>query len=191
MDLRRTALEIGLFETALNLEAAGGLPWQAGAAMPLPAPGVPRKVEAVVDWLLTFAKRKYLFLTPEIALIEAMASKAKEGTEAVVLIPCDMPTDSQERLCQNLPGGMSVGVREEPYFPKEFIPANGLIVVCGYLAGGYAMVMNETYRLLEHYGSFTGRIVFIPYVGLERFERYAGWSDASNKLFADIWGEGQ
>ncbi len=77
MDLRRTALEIGLFETALNLEAAGGLPWQAGAAMPLPAPGVPRKVEAVVDWLLTFAKRKYLFLTPEIALIEAMARKAK------------------------------------------------------------------------------------------------------------------
>ena len=190
MDMHRTTMEIGLFETAVNLEAAGvsELPWQVGAAMPLPADNTSEKTEAVADWLLGFGKDKYLFLTPEIALIDSMARRAEKEVEAIIIVPCDMDAESQERLRHNLPKGTTVSIRQEPYFPEGFTPCNGLIAVCGYLAGGRAMVMSETYRLLEHYGGFHGRLAFIPYVTLEHFERCEGWRQTTS-AFDEKWRE--
>ena len=184
MDARKIALEIGLFETALNLEKSGlkGV----DVFMPLPSSGINEKIYNSAKWLLNFGKIKYMFLTPEIALIEAMAEQNR-NIEAVVVIPCGMDQEAEERLENNLPSKIPVSIIKEPYFPENFIPKDSLIVTCGYSAGKYSMVMNETYRLIEHYGGFHGKKVFVPYVSLEHFEACDGWRQTAS-LFDENWG---
>ena len=46
-----------------------------------------------------------------------------------------MDPDVKERVKANIPKSMNVYLLEEPYFPDAFYPGNGIIVICGYLAG--------------------------------------------------------
>lgn len=189
MDIRRTAMEIGLFETGVNLTRvldSQAVREKAGAVMPLPLPGLEEQLEAAGRWLSGFGKDRYLFLTPELALLEGL-DRAGDGGEAILVLPCDMEEQAGERLRGNLPQGRRSSLLKEPYFPSDFCPGNGLMVVCGYLAGGRAMVPEQTYRLLAHYGGFWGRKVFLPYVRLEEALRYEGWMEVNTEQFNGIW----
>ena len=149
MDVRKTAREIGLFETALNLAQVSGsaeVAEKAGALMPLPETDIDERTDRIVKWLLGFGKKKYFFLTPEIALIERIAELDGEEAEAIIAVPCDMEAAARDRLRNNLPRGIAVTVLEEPYFPSAFFPGNGIIVVCGYSGGGRAMILPDTYK---------------------------------------------
>lgn len=137
-------------------------------------------------WLYSFNKEKYLFLTPEIALIENIKNR-KVDDEAIIVVPCDMELDIKDRLRNNLPTNMSVSLLEEPYFPDEFYPGNGLIVVCGYASGSRTIVLPETYRMIEHYGSFLGKKVFIPYAHCPGSYHYNGWIEVDSGKFNAIW----
>ena len=127
-----------------------------------------------------------MFLTPEIALIEEM-TKLSNQEEVIVAIPCDLEGKAKERLRNNLPRGIEVTVLEEPYFPQSFFPGNGLMVVCGYSAGGRPMVLPDTYRMVEHYSGFLGKKVFIPYKELETAARYDGWLEVSQQRLSTKW----
>ena len=177
MDIRKTALEIGLFETAKNLEKAGITDYD-GNSIPLPAPDVCGGISKAAEWLCSFGKNKYMFLTPEIALIEEIAD-ITENAEAIIAVPCGIDTEIAERLSNNLPVKMCVSIINEPYFPENFTPQDGIIVVCGYRSGGRNVVMNETYRLAEHYSGFYGKKVFVPYVSLENFCCPYGWKQSA------------
>lgn len=75
MDMQKTIREIGMFETAVNLAKVSGsadVVQKVGASMPLPDEGIGIRVGQIAEWLLDFGKSKYMFLTPEIALIEEM-----------------------------------------------------------------------------------------------------------------------
>ena len=175
MDIHKIALEIGLFETALNLERAE-IKNNDEIAMPLPAPGMSEKIKSAAQMLKSFNKKRYMFLTPEIALIDAISEK---NSDAVIIMPCGMDLESEERIENNLPSKMPVKIIKEPYFPETFTPDNGIIIICGYMSAGRAVIMNETYRLAEHYGGFYGKKIFLPYMKLENFICFDGWKQAA------------
>ena len=193
MDLRRTAREIGLFETGINLSRvadSADVRKKAGASMPLPDADIAESVPKIAAWLRGFGKTKYMFLTPEIALIEELAKTAGAEEEAVIAVPCGLDAETRERLGNNIPRGMRVTLLEEPYFPEAFYPGNGLMVVCGYSAGGRLMVLPDTYRMAEHYRGFLGKKVFIPYKELETATtRYDGWMEVSSRRMTTAWKE--
>lgn len=189
MNMQKTAREIGVFETGINLSSVCSSPdvvRKVGASMPLPDEDIADRIPRIAAWLHGFGKSKYLFLTPEIALIEEMA-KLSAREEVIIAIPCDLEGEAKERLRNNLPRGMEVTILEEPYFPQSFFPGNGLMVVCGYSAGGRPMVLPDTYRMAEHYSGFLGKKVFIPYRELETAARYDGWLEISQQRLSTIW----
>lgn len=189
MDMLKTVREIGFFETGCNLAEvieSKDVQEKAGIVMPLPVHELSNSIINIAEWLTAFGKEKYMFLSPEISIIDKLSEK-KSDKEAVILIPCDMDNEVKERLNENLPKSMRVSLLEEPYFPEAFYPANGIIIVCGYLAGERMMVLPETYRMLEHYSGFFGKKVFIPYVELAEAVRYDGWMEIGKDKISMIW----
>lgn len=189
MDMQKTAREIGLFETGINLSKvcnSTDVIQKVGASMPLPDEDIANRVPQIAAWLHSFGKSKYMFLTPEIALIEEM-SKYSNQDEVIIAIPCDLEGEAMDRLRNNLPRGIEVTILEEPYFPHSFFPGNGLLVVCGYAADERAMVLPDTYRMVEHYSGFLGKKVFIPYKELETAARYDGWLEISQQRLSTKW----
>ena len=190
MDLRKTAREIGLFEMGINLSRVVGsadVRRKVGASLPLPDEDIAASVPQIAAWLHSFGKSKYLFLTPEIALIDEMAKSAAEDEEIIIAAPSDLEPDVKERMANNLPRGLAVTMLEEPFFHRSFFPGNGMIVACGYSAAGRAMVLPDTYRMIEHYSCFRGKKAFIPYVELETAARYDDWREANPQRLSMKW----
>lgn len=190
MDIQKTAREIGLFETAVNLAKVSNsadVIQKVGTSMPLPDEGIGVRVGQVAEWLLSFGKSKYMFLTPEIALIEEIGKQSNSEIEVIIVVPCDLEQEARERLNNNLPHGVVVTVLEEPYFPQSFFPGNGIMVISGYSGGERAMVLPDTYRMVEHYSGFLGKKVFIPYKELDSAIRYDGWMETSQQRLSAKW----
>lgn len=190
MDIQKTAREIGLFETAVNLakvSSSAEVIQKVGASIPLPDERMGGRVGQVAKWLLSFSKSKYMFLTPEIALIEEMGKQSNSKTEFIIAVPCDLEREARERLNNNLPHGAEVTVLEEPYFPQSFFPGNGMMVISGYSGGERAMVLSDTYRMVEHYSGFLGKKVFVPYKELDAAIRYDGWMEISQQRLSAKW----
>lgn len=188
MDILKTVKEIGFFETGYNLTQVpktDSLIRRIERDMPFPGESFVSEISAIPEYLKSLGKSKYLFLTPEIALIERLSIPGPEA-EAIIVIPSDMDGESVERLSNNLPSNMTVSLLQEPCFPDPFLPYNGVIVACGYMAGSRPMVLQETYRLINHYCDFHGQMIFIPYVTLPNAVRYYGWLEA-NYSFSTIW----
>ena len=190
MDMQKTAREIGLFETAVNLFRvidSEDVIQKVGASMPLPDTDVGIKISEAADWLISFGKSKYMFLTPEIALIEEMGKRISKDTEIIIAVPCDLDYESKERLNNNLPGGVTVTVIDEPFFPQSFFPGNGMIVISGYIGGERTMVLPDTYRMVEHYSGFLGKKAFIPYMEIDSANRFDGWMEVNQQRISEIW----
>lgn len=189
MDAIKTIREIGPFmanENIVKVLDSEDVRTKVGAVMPLPGTGFQDSVNNVADWLAGFGKSKYMFFSPEIALIERLPC-CKDRTESIVVVPCDMDDEIRDRLKDNLPQNMKVTLLEEPYFPKSFVPGNGMIIVSGYMAGERAMVLPETYRMIEHYSGFMGKTVFVPYTTIQESMRYTDWLEVGTDKFDEIW----
>ena len=158
-----------------------------GASMPLPSADVEAKVGKIAEWLIGFDKSKYMFLMPEIALIEEMGRQAKSDTEFIIVVPCDLEEEAKERVNNNLPRGLTVTILKEPFFLESIYPSNGMIVVSGYSGGNHSMVLQDTYRMVEHYSSFRGKTVFVPYVELDTAIRYEGWMEIGKQRLSAEW----
>lgn len=190
MDACKTAREIGLFETAGNLAPFLGsteIAQRVGACMPMPDADIGARTAAAAGWLRGFGKAQYLFLTPEIALVEAMAALPGPPAKYLLAVPCDMDPDARTRLENNLPKGANAAILEEPFFPEAFYPGNSMLVVCGYTGGDRPMVLPDTYRMTEHYSGFLGKKVFVPYAELDTAARYDGWIEADQRNFTLKW----
>lgn len=162
MNVLRTAEEIGLVQVGLNvveLLSSEELRNKVGAVMPLPSIKLKDNVEKMVAWIAELGKSKLMFLTPEIALFDIIPKYIADA-EVIVLVPCSMDDEVKGRLAENIPANVTASLLNEPYFPDEFIPSNGVIVACGYMANGRLMVLPETYRMIEHYKDFYGKFVF-------------------------------
>lgn len=194
MDVIKTTREIGFFMACENIVAvldSEDVRVKVGVDMPLPDSDFIKRMNNAVDWLAGFGKTKYMFLTPEIALIERISSD-EDKTEAIIVAPFDMDAEIKIRLKNNLPKNMKVTLLEETKFPKavgiDFRPRNGLLVVTGYLAGDRIMVLPETYRLINSYANgFMGKTVFVPYATIQESIRYCDWIEVDSGKFSQIW----
>lgn len=190
MDMFDTARVIGFFETGINLvdvNESSEVIMKVGARMPLPDENIKLNIEHIADWIIEFDKNQIMYLTPEISLIEAIECKKNNTINHIIALPCDLDSDAKERIKNNLPKDANVSVLEEPFFPQSFFPGNGLIVFCGYSGGDRAMVMHDTYRLVEHYGGFLGKKVFVPYRELAVASRYDGWLEINPNRISEKW----
>lgn len=190
MDNIKTSQEIGLIQTAINLAGvydSDEVVEEVGATMPMPARDISEQVPSIVDWLRCFGKTKYLFLTPEIALIEEIGNHEDTREEAIIALPGDLDSEVQERIKNNIPHNIKVTIQSEYEIPRSFYPKNGMIVICGYVAGGRLMVMPETYRLIGRYSEFLGKKVFIPYQELDIAARYNHWMEISPDNLSVRW----
>lgn len=191
-DPRKTVKEIGIFEMSHNLALVSDssvIQEKVGGTMPLPDSNVETRLECAAQWLAEFGKNRYLFLLPEIALIEKIAAINKNA-EVYIAVPWNLDEEAKIRLENNLPKDVSVTVLEETYAPRNFSPHNGIMVVSGYSAAGHLMVLPDTYRMLENYSGskgFFGRKVFVPYKELEVAERYEGWMEVNAQLISEGW----
>lgn len=189
MNVLRTAEEIGLVQVGLNvaeLLSSEELRNKVGAVMPLPSIKLKDNVEKMVAWIAELGKSKLMFLTPEIALFDIIPKYIADA-EVIALVLCSMDDEVKGRLAENIPANVTVSLLNEPYFPDEFIPSNGVIVACGYMANGRLMVLPETYRLIEHYKDFYGKFVFLPYVKIDEFIKYEEWIEINPDKFNLIW----
>mgnify|MGYP000096200921 CR=1 FL=1 len=89
MDVKKASEAIGFFELAGHLtkvrdskEAVR----KAGADMPLPEGDVQERIQRAASWLLGFDKDKYMFLVPEIALMEEMGKQSSKEIETILTI---------------------------------------------------------------------------------------------------------
>ena len=191
MDIQKTSREIGLFETALNLSKVCNsteILEKVGNTFPIPSQSIANNIVDIAKWLLSFSKIKYMFYTPEIALAEIMG-KINPSLEIIFTIPCDMDTEVKDRLVNNIPKNISVSILEEPYFPENFLPGNGMCVICGYTGADRAMVFPDTYRMVEHYSDFKGKKAFVPYIKLAKGTRYDGWIELNPQRISVKWRE--
>lgn len=194
MDAIKTFREIGTFMANENIAAvlaSEDVRAKVGAVMPLPGINFNESINKVADWLSSFGKCKYLFFSPEIALIERL-SGCENKTESIIMVPCDMDQEVKSRLNDNLPKNMKVELLEETKYPEskgiDFRPRNGIIVISGYLAGERVMVLPETYRLINSYGTgFMGKMVFVPYTAIKESIRYVDWLEVEVDKFSEIW----
>lgn len=190
MDMRKTANEIGLFETAMNLSKVSGskeVIRKVGASMPLPGTDIEERVRDIARWLCDFGKRRYLFFMPEIALIEEMGKIADSRTEIIVALPFNIDAEAKERIKNNLPHSVKTYLLEEPNFVNEFYPGNGMFVISGYTGGDREMILRDTYRMVEHYREFLGKKVFVPYTELKSASRYDGWMEIKENRISAEW----
>lgn len=100
MDAIKTVREIGTFMANENIAAvlaSEDVRAKVGAVMPLPGINFNESINKVADWLSSFGKCKYLFFSPEIALIERL-SGCENKTESIIMVPCDMDQEVKSRL---------------------------------------------------------------------------------------------
>lgn len=190
MDILKTAREIGCFETGYNIIQVldnGAISEKIGCCMPLPDGTLIDSLEYFSHWLIGIGKNKFLFLNPEIAVIERMARYAPLDTEAIIVVPVDMDNETRGRLSGNLPPNLKVSVLPEPFFPNEFYPSNGVVIASGYLANHRPMVLQETYRLIDHYCGFKGKRIFISYVTIPTLAQYDEWIEIDARKFSMVW----
>lgn len=190
MDILKTVREIGCFEAGYNIIQVMGnsaLPEKIGRSMPLPDDSFVESLDSLSQWLASLGKNKFLFLNPEIAIIERLACCNAFDAEAIIILPVDMDNEARERLSGNLPPNIAVSTLQEPYFPNEFYPRNGVVIASGYLANHRPMVLPETYRLIDHYGGFKGRKLFIPYVTIPTPAPYDEWIEMDIRKFSMVW----
>ncbi len=189
MDIQRTAKEIGLFETALNLSKYSEsfeIVDKVGAAMPLPDSDITERVKLIARWLHSFGKTHYMFLTPEVALVDELAELSSSNIEVIFAVPHNLEDDIKERLKNNMSRNAKTSILKEPDFLRLY-PDDGLMVICGYLGGNRAMVLSDTYRMAEHYSSFRGKKVFLPYLELEKAARFEGWMELKQERITTQW----
>ena len=62
-----------------------------------------------------------------------------------------------------------------------------MLVICGYWAGNRALVLSDTYRMVEHYSGFLGKKVFVPDEVLDAATRYEGWMEINQQRISTKW----
>ncbi len=190
MDIQGTAREIGLFETAINISKVKNsidVINKIGMSFPLPDDAIKDRTKKVAEWLLGFGKSRYMFFMPELALIEEMKKRMDNHFEVIIVIPSDLDMDAKERINRNLPKEVKTIILPEPFFIDSFFPRNGMIVASGYFGCERAMVLPDTYRMIEHYRCFHGKKVFVPYVELAEAYHYEQWKEINQSRLSAIW----
>ncbi|MBQ6686893.1 MAG: hypothetical protein IJN03_00025 [Bacilli bacterium] len=128
--------------------------------LPIPEDDIHAKLDEIVDNLCRLKKEKFLFLTPEIAIIEKLCDK-KDVKEILVCLPSGYNEETYERIFNNKPTGIKVTFINENEVPLNFTGNNAAIVGFGFCDNERAIILNYNYRMMERYKSFYGYRILV------------------------------
>ena len=188
MNIRETAAEIGMLATMQLIEPHAGDPEIRSALGDLPVPcGVSERIREIADALEACPKKTLMFLSPEMALIDALAERHTRH-EIIVFMPCDMDALAAQRLRANVPEGVEIAFLSEPFFPAGVTPANSVLLTFGFQSDQRIQLSQTACRLMERYGAFPGLKLFIPYTAastphlagyIDLFKNKEDWFDGT------------
>ncbi len=164
IDLCRNICELGLLKTVQVLQEVGNdaIPEHLLTELPLLPQNtfISERVAEIHDAIIASGKREILLLSPEIALLEFLSDEPHIHFQ--IIIPHDMDKDMVKRIQNNIPTGVDVTFLNEPFFPRDFFPSNGLLMAFGFQNDNRCLLLRDTLRLMEHYKGFMGKKVFVP-----------------------------
>lgn len=156
--------------------------------IPIPETGSFKNLENIKKSIGKLEKKRLLFLTPEIALIEEIKD-VSFVEDIIVCIPSEMDNETVERIANNIPSGIKTSlIREhEISLLRPFRPDNAAIVVFGFCDGTNALITDYNYRMMEYYDSFCGKKVLVSCGNGVTNQRPSGWIPVkAHDFFSDI-----
>lgn len=155
--------------------------------VPIPVSECIFSAEAIASALNNFNKEKLMILTPEIAVIEALAKQDTCIKSIYVCVPSDMDEESIDRITKNVPDGIEVSFFREGEFIRSFNSLNGAIVSFGYCDDSNAIILRSNYKMMDQYKSFHGRKILVSCAEGLSNERPIGWIAINkNDFFTDL-----
>lgn len=150
--------------------------------LPIPDDSIHDKLNNIVDSIIKLKKKRLLFLTPEIAVIERFCD-VKEITEIIVSLPSDYDEETYERIFNNTPLSVKTSFIKENEVPLDFTGNNAAIMAFGFSDDERALVLNYNYRMMERYKSFYGYKILVSCGQRMSNARPVGWTPINTYTF--------
>ncbi len=157
-------------------------------SIPIPLENDFSDICSIKTGLEELGKKRLLFLTPEIAVLEKFTNDSPIK-EVIICLPSDTEDETAERIYSNMPSSIKVSfIREhEIGFLRPFRPDNAAIVVFGFCDDENALIPDYNYRMMEYYNLFYGKKVLVSCGSNVSNERPAGWIPVkAYEFFTDV-----
>jgi len=177
-NIENNVTETGILETLCilnNHKSDYEIISNASLYLPIPRDDIHSKVDEIVDNLCRLKKEKFLFLTPEIAIIEKLCN-TDTVKEIFVCLPSDYNEETYERIFNNKPSGIKVTFIKENEIPLNFTGNNAAIIGFGFCDKERAIILNHNYRMMERYKSFYGYRILVSCGKDMSNSRPIGWT---------------
>lgn len=185
IDIKSNINETGVVETLYvlhNYTNSSEITNDASLHLPIPDDDIHNKLNSIVNSLAELKKKKFLFLTPEIAVIERL--DAVECVEEVIIcLPSDYDEDTYERIFNNKPVNVKITFIKENEVPLDFNGKNAAIVAFGFCDDERALVLNYNYRMMERYKAFYGYKILVSCGNHMSNARPVGWTPVNTYEF--------
>lgn len=185
IDIKSNINETGVVETLCvlhNHANSSEVMNDASLHLPIPEDNTHDKIVGIVDSLAKLNKKKLLFLTPEIAIIERF-NTVECVEEIIVCLPSDYDEETYERIFNNKPVGVKITFIKENEVPLDFTGNNAAIVAFGFCDAERALVLNSNYRMMERYKAFYGCKILVSCGNHMSNARPIGWTPVNTYEF--------
>lgn len=185
IDIKSNINETGVVETLCvlhNYANSFELTNDASMHLPIPEDDIRDKLVSIVNSLSELNKKKLLFLTPEIAVIERL-NTIECIEEIIICLPSDYDEETYERIFNNKPVGVKITFIKENEVPLDFTGSNAAIVAFGFCDAGRALVLNYNYRMMERYKAFYGHKILVSCGNHMSNARPIGWTPVNTYEF--------
>ncbi len=145
--------------------------------LPIPEGSIEGMAQSIAEYLDSLGKEKLLFLTPEIAVIEAVAN-CKNIKEIIICLPTETTNDVRECIESNMPSAKQISFIKSTETPahSDFKVENSAIVCFGFWEGERAIVLNNNYKMMQMYKDFYGDKILISCGNGACGARPIGWT---------------
>lgn len=185
IDIKSNINETGIVETLCvlhNHASNSEIMNDASLHLPIPEDNIHKKIVGIVNSLAGLNKKRLLFLSPEIAIIEKL-NVFECIEEIIVCLPSDYDEYTYERIFNNQPAGIKITFIKENEVPLDFTGNNAAIVTFGFCDIERALILNYNYRMMERYKAFYGYKILVSCGNHMSNARPIGWTPVNTYEF--------
>lgn len=186
--IRNNLIETGVVETLQILKKYTSDPDlfdECSLYCPIPFEDTEIELNKIVEGLYSMNKEKLLFLTPEKAIIEQLATK-ENPPRIIVPLPNGLQPEVVECIKGNMPDGIPVTFISENGSPSDITSSNAAIVAFGFADGDRSLIPDYNYRMMEHYKMFYGLRVLVSCASFLSSARPIGWAPVNTCNFFNV-----
>jgi hypothetical protein len=184
MDVFSTITEVGILETNLVISRNPKCTAEISAYIPIVSNQyVEMRIQELTDAVIKTNKEQLFLMSPEIAILEALVRLRWKG-KAILAIPFDLNSESQERILANIPEGICADFVYEGIYPANFRPNNGAIICTGIVPNGYrSYVLPASCRMMSLYKTFQGQRILLSCFPSSVKVPEIGWAYTDSDFF--------